>query len=255
MKKTRYSKRTGNWCPTLLGLGLTVLSATAAPAATPDQATRPSAVPCAVQVQQQPLSEVLTSIERQTGYRFLFAGQGQLLSRRISVQAPHSNLEAVLNQVSAQAGVQFEVQDKRIVLKANRTAAPKPVSGRVLDAQGQGLPGVSIRIKDTNTGTVTDAEGRYQLSAEPGSVLIFSFIGYTTQETKVEAKATYDVVLREDATSLDEVVVTALGIQREEKALGYAVTKLDNEALTEAKSNNWTDALSGKVAGLNLVRS
>ncbi|UOR04971.1 SusC/RagA family TonB-linked outer membrane protein [Hymenobacter aerilatus] len=256
MKKTRYPKRTGNWRPTLLGLGLTVLSATATPAAaTTDQATRPSAVPCAVQVQQQPLSEVLTSIERQTGYHFLFAGQGQLLSRKISVQAPHSNLEAVLNQVSTQAGVQFEVQDKRIVLKAGRVAAPKPVSGRVLDAQGQGLPGVSIRIKDTSTGTVTDAEGRYQLSAESGQVLLFSFIGYTTQEVKVEEKSTYDVVLREDATSLNEVVVTALGIQREEKALGYAVSKLDNEALTEAKSNNWTDALSGKVAGLNLVRS
>ncbi|WP_324671208.1 SusC/RagA family TonB-linked outer membrane protein [Hymenobacter sp. GOD-10R] len=218
-----------------------------------------AAVPCALTVQQQPLAEALATIEQQTGYRFLYVDQANVLNRKISVEAPHSNLEAVLQLIAKQANVQFTPQQKRIVVKAlatgASTAAPIPVKGRVADAKGEVLPGVTVRIKDSTVGTTTGPDGTYQLSAEPGNTLIFSFIGFEVQQVTVGSKSSYDVVLREDATSLDEVVVTALGIKREEKALGYSVTQLQNEALTEAKSNNWTDALSGKVAGLNLVKS
>ncbi|OUJ72135.1 SusC/RagA family TonB-linked outer membrane protein [Hymenobacter crusticola] len=214
------------------------------------------AVPCALTVKQQPLAEVFASIEQQTGYHFLYVDQADVLGRKISVEAPHSNLESVLQLIAKQAHVQFTPQQKRIVVKAVATSvAPVPIKGRVADAKGTALPGVTVRVKDSTVGTTTDANGAYQLSAEPGSTLVFSFIGFEVEQVKVGDQSTYNVVLREDATSLDEVVVTALGIKREEKALGYSVTQLQNEALTEAKSNNWTDALSGKVAGLNLVKS
>jgi TonB-linked SusC/RagA family outer membrane protein len=259
MTKTRYSRTGRRYRRALLGLSLTALSpvpgyaAATVVAAVQDE----PATPCAIMARQQPLAEVFASIEQQTGYRFLYVDQANVLSRKISVEAPHSTLNEVLQLISAQANVQFTMQNKRILVKANAAETRKatPVKGRVVDAKGGGLPGVSVRIKDSTTGTITDADGSYELAAQPGNVLIFSFIGFVQQELTVGGDNRYDVTLREDVTSLDEVVVTALGIKREEKALGYSVTQVSNEQLTEAKSNNWTDALSGKVAGLNLVRS
>lgn len=246
------------WRRAVVGLGLTAFGPAplAASAAGVALVQAPVATPCALTVRQQPLSSVLASIERQTGYRFLYADQADLLSRKISVDAPQSTLSDVLQLVAAQADVQFTVQDKRILMKVARPAAdPKPVKGRVTDNKGGAMPGVSIRVKGTTTGTTTNPDGSYELAAEPGSVLVFSFVGFEGQQLTVGEKSTYDVALREDPTSLDEVVVTALGIKRDERALGYSVTQVSNEQLTQAKSNNWTDALSGKVAGLNLVKS
>ena len=264
MKKIIDPRPGRGWRSALLGLGLLALSPAPAAYATTGQAQRqePAATPCALVVRQQPLAEVLASIEQQTGYHFLVVDQADRLSRRISVEAPHSNLKTVLALVAAQAGVQFTVQDKRIVVKAVErgtasasAAAPVLVKGHVVDAQGEALPGVSIRVKDSNAGTTTGNDGSYQLTVPTGSVLTFSFLGYAPEQLTVGDKSTYDVTLREDATSLNEVVVTSLGIARDEKALGYANTKITSEQLTEAKSNNWTDALAGKVAGLNLIKS
>jgi TonB-linked SusC/RagA family outer membrane protein len=246
------------WRRAVVGLGLTAFGPAplAASAAGVALVQGPVATPCALIVRQQPLSTVLASIERQTGYRFLYADQADLLSRKISVDAPQSTLSDVLQLVAAQADVQFTVQDKRILMKVGRpTADPKPVKGRVTDNKGGTMPGVSVRVKGTTMGTTTNPDGSYELAAEPGSVLVFSFVGFEGQQLTVGEKSTYDVALREDPTSLDEVVVTALGIKRDERALGYSVTQVSNEQLTDAKSNNWTDALSGKVAGLNLVKS
>lgn len=258
MRKPRYPHLGRGWRSALVGLGLAALSpAPAALANALHLSQEPAVVPCALTVRQQPLAEVLASIEQQTGYRFLYVDQANRLGRRISVEAPHSNLQAVLQLVAAQAGVQFTVQEKRILVKAtaSKTTADVPVRGRVVDAKGAALPGVSIRVKDSTLGTTTTNDGSYQLSVPNGSTLIFSFIGYVAEQLTVGDKTAYDVVLREDATSLDEVVVTSLGIAREERELGFANAKISNEQLTEAKSNNWTDALSGKVAGLNLIRS
>jgi len=239
MKKAIPPRQKRAWRSALAGLGLLTLSPAPAALAARGQLARqePAATPCALTVRQQPLTEVLASIEQQTGYHFLVVDEAARLSRRITVEAPHSNLKTVLALVAAQASVQFTVQDKRIVVKAvergaAQNAAPVPVRGRVVDARGEGLPGVSIRVKDSSAGTTTGNDGSYQLSVEPGSVLVFSFIGYAPEQLTVSQNSAYDVVLREDATSLDEVVVTQLGIAREERALGYANTKVTNEQLT-----------------------
>ena len=263
MKNPIPSRQKRAWRSVLAGLGLLTLSPAPAAWAAPGQLAwqEPAATPCALTVRQQPLAEVLASIEQQTGYRFLYVDQAARMSRRITVEAPHSNLKTVLALVATQAGVQFTVQEKRIVVKAvaqgpaASATDPVLVQGRVLDARGEALPGVSIRVKDATAGTITGNDGSYQLSVPTGSILTFSFVGYLPQQLTVGEKATYDLVLHEDANSIDEVVVTALGIPRDEKALGYANTTVSNEQLTEAKSNNWTDALAGKVAGLNLVKS
>ena len=130
------------------------------------------------------------------------------------------------------------------------------VSGTVTDNQNQPLPGVNVLVKGTMTGTLTDVNGVFKLTpTKPLSekdVLVFSFIGFTNTEVIVGNQQTVSVQLKAGDQTLNEVVVTALGIRREEKSLGYAAATVNENAVKDARSNNWVNSLSGKVAGLNI---
>ncbi|MER2996540.1 SusC/RagA family TonB-linked outer membrane protein [Pontibacter populi] len=130
------------------------------------------------------------------------------------------------------------------------------VKGKVIAGDdGSTLPGVTILANQQAVG-ITNAEGNFKVDVEVGTVLSFRFVGYQPQNiTVTKAEENLAVTLPLDSKQLSEVVVTALGIKREEKALGYAISQVKGEELTNAVSNNWTDALSGKVAGLNMVKS
>jgi TonB-linked SusC/RagA family outer membrane protein len=134
-------------------------------------------------------------------------------------------------------------------------ATGQTVTGKVTSADGSALPGVSVVLKGTAIGTSTDAEGDFTLSNSqvPGGTLVFSFIGYTTQEVPVENQSVINVTLQEDVTTLSEVVVTALNIEKERKALSYSVGVVDGGELTQARSNNLVNGLVGRVAGLNVT--
>ncbi|MEJ8800721.1 SusC/RagA family TonB-linked outer membrane protein [Pontibacter sp. H249] len=133
-------------------------------------------------------------------------------------------------------------------------AQTRAVKGTVKDEKGLGLPGASIAVKGTANGTVTDMNGNYSLNVkDETAVLVFSFIGYLSQETSIGNRDVINIQLQPNTKQLNEVVVTALGIERDEKALGYAVTKVSGEQLMEARPNNFASALSGKVAGLSLI--
>jgi len=132
--------------------------------------------------------------------------------------------------------------------------AQKTVSGVISDANGP-LPGVSILIKGSNRGTTTEAQGRFSIAAAPSDVLVFSMIGYAAQEIPVGDQTSIELKLSEDTGQLSEVVVTALGIKRERKSLGYALQEVQGETLNDAKETNVTNALSGRVAGLQVARS
>lgn len=129
------------------------------------------------------------------------------------------------------------------------------VSGVVSDEKGTPMVGVTVLVKNTNIGRITGIKGEYRLEIPANSVLVFSYMGYTTEERLVSTQTQINVTLTEQAQAINDVVVTALGIKREQKALGYATTKLGGDKISEALSTNWTSALSGKIAGLNLVRS
>lgn len=131
------------------------------------------------------------------------------------------------------------------------------VRGKVTDEKGEPLIGVNIRQKGSNRGTASDKNGSFFISLPaPGSVLVFTFLGYVTREFTINETKQLIVKLEQDSRMLNEVqVVTALGIKRDEKALGYAAQVVSGEELTEALPSNWTDGLSGRVAGVNLVRS
>ncbi|MDR0536744.1 MAG: SusC/RagA family TonB-linked outer membrane protein, partial [Tannerellaceae bacterium] len=132
----------------------------------------------------------------------------------------------------------------------------KLVQGTVSDANGEPLIGVNVLEKGTANGSITDIDGKYSLRVESrNATLVFSFIGYVKQEVSVGNNSVINISLAEDTRVISEVVVTALGIRREEKALGYSVQKVDGEKLSIAKGSSVATSLTGKIAGLNVKNS
>jgi iron complex outermembrane recepter protein len=127
------------------------------------------------------------------------------------------------------------------------------ITGVVKDAKGTALPGVSVSEKGTSNGGVTDGSGSYRITASSTGTLVFSFVGYTRQEVPVGGNASVNVTLADDTKGLSEVVVTAMGIKRETRALGYAVSTVNSKELTQTGSPNFASALYGKAAGVKIV--
>lgn len=134
--------------------------------------------------------------------------------------------------------------------------AQSRISGTVEDEAGQFLPGVTVVVAGTTIGTVTDIDGKFDLSIPQGSErLSFSYIGYITQQVDIGSQSVIRVIMIEDTKALDEFVVTALGVQRERKELGYTVQALKPEDLITTQDNNLVNALSGKIAGVQVTNS
>src|SRR6478736_6552474 len=132
--------------------------------------------------------------------------------------------------------------------------AQMQVSGTVRDENSSPLPGVNIIVKGSSSGAITDSEGRFQISVPAGtSVLAFSFIGYVPQEVPVGDRTIIDIALVLDIKSLEEVVVTALGIERSSKSLGYATSQVNSEQFATNRSTNVMNSLQGKIAGVNIT--
>lgn len=143
-----------------------------------------------------------------------------------------------------------------VVAFAQGTIVKGTVFGQAEGEAKQPLIGATVTIKDSTVGTTTDINGHYSISVQSDdAVLVFEFIGYQTVEVPVGARTVVDAVLKDQSQRISEVVVTALGITRQEKSLGYAVSKLSNEEFTAAESANWLSGLNGKVAGLNMDAS
>lgn len=135
-------------------------------------------------------------------------------------------------------------------------AQDRVLKGKVLDKDGAPLPGTSIVIKGADRGTSASSTGEFSLSAPPSATtLVVSFIGYKPQELAIGAQTSFSITMVEDASILNEVVVTALGIAREKKALGYSVQEVSGKQMTQARTTNFVNALAGKVAGVQITGS
>jgi TonB-linked SusC/RagA family outer membrane protein len=131
--------------------------------------------------------------------------------------------------------------------------APLTISGKVTDASGEALPGVNISVKNTTTGTITDVNGEYSLqTTQTSPVLVYSYLGYLTQEIEAAGRSAINVTLKEDVINLSEVVVTALGVNRELRTLGYSTQEVKGVDLIKAREPNPVNSLVGKVAGLTV---
>jgi TonB-linked SusC/RagA family outer membrane protein len=143
-----------------------------------------------------------------------------------------------------------------LVVAVNQLAAQqKTISGTITDATDNNKPlaNVSVVVKGSTRGTTTNAEGRFSIEAAENETLVFSVVGYLLQEVKVAGQQNISLQLRSSDAQLESVVVTALGIRREQKALGYASQVISSDDVNDARSNNFVSALSGKVAGLRLI--
>ncbi|MFC5044212.1 SusC/RagA family TonB-linked outer membrane protein [Aquimarina hainanensis] len=134
-------------------------------------------------------------------------------------------------------------------------AQEKTVTGIVTDQSGVPLPGVNILIQGTNTGTQSDFDGNYSIKANKGAVLSFRYIGFSTETKLIGDESVINIKLKEDAAELEEVIVTAQGLKRGKKAVGYALQQVNNEDIVESGATSAVDALVGKAAGIQITRS
>ena len=143
-----------------------------------------------------------------------------------------------------------------VLLSSMAFAQDRTIEGKVTDESGGGMPGVSVVVDASNVGTVTDADGNFQLSIPTNAqYLNFSFIGYVSKQIPVTAASVYNVTLSEDVTQLQEVVVTAFGVEQQRRSLGYSVQTVDGEELTKTQQPNVVNALQGQVAGVQITNS
>ena len=210
--------------------------------------------------QELSLGSFINQVENQSTIRFSYESQLEL-TQQLVFNKRKSDLLSILESASSQAGLRFKQIENNIAItyqdpKQTKTAVFVPVSvkGSVIDAEtGETLPGVNIILKGTSKGTTTDIDGNFSITVDEGQILVFSYVGYDPQEVLINNQTELTIRMQLDSDTLGEVVVTALGIKREEKALGYATQKVESEQLLDARSNNWSDALRGKVAGLNVL--
>ncbi|MDP4213546.1 MAG: TonB-dependent receptor plug domain-containing protein, partial [Bacteroidota bacterium] len=188
--------------------------------------------------------------------------------RKISVVARDERLGDVLHRVLNPFNISFEVIGRQIVIvKSGNTGRPalsselntendltRPISGTITAVDGTPLQGVSVTIEGTKKGVVTDEHGHFEIQASDGDVLLFSSVGFTVVKVKVgTSRTTVDVQLVKSDNAMTEVVVTALGISREKKALGYSQEQIKGKELTESNAPNVLNAISGKMAGVNIT--
>lgn len=180
--------------------------------------------------------------------------QTNRLTNRLNISRRKALLSlAFICILSMPYSAQSSVADERLFETINLSQLT--VRGQVLDGEsGQPISGVNITSQGRSLGT-TNTSGEFSIAVAQGSDVVFSSLGYATHTQRITESETITVRLTSTMAEVEEVIVTALGIERSKKALGYAATELKGEQLTEALPNNWTEALSGKVAGVNLVRS
>nr|WP_255749392.1 TonB-dependent receptor [Pontibacter liquoris] len=215
---------------------------------------------------QVPLLEFIKRVEAQTPFRFTY-DEKELDSKNVlSVKASKEPLENVLERVAAQTGLEFKLINNNIHIRfPAKQAKPLPatgnavqtqvtVTGRVTDASGTGLPGVTVLLKGTTTASPTDNEGNYTIKVPNGNgTLVFSFIGYETQEIAINNRTSIQVTLADDAKALDEVVVVGYGTQEKSDLTG-AVASVKGEEVKKIATNTPADALQGRVAGVTIRR-
>lgn len=218
-------------------------------------------------VENKKIADILKDIESSSNFRFFFIREQVNVEQLVSINENDATVEEVLDAIfSKNRNVSYKVlEDDQILLSAeNRQIQSEStsivqqqqisVSGRITDSNGQALPGVTVIVKGNPTqGTVTNIDGNYTLpNVQPGSTLQFSFVGMKSQEIAVNGRTAVSLSLEQDAIGIDEVIVTALGIKRDAKSIGYAATQVNADEISNPAMVNLGNNLQGKIAGVNV---
>mgnify|MGYP000780003930 FL=1 len=218
-------------------------------------------VPVTLRVSDAPLEQVLSAIEKQTTYLFVY-DKNVDVACRVSIDVKDTPLNNVLNTLFQSSDIAYAVENTSIVLSQKAPAAqpgqPVTVTGKVVDASGMPVIGAAVIVKGTTIGTSTGVDGDFSLQVPPPSadaVLEINYLGYEPIAQTVGSRTNITFTLRESAVDVDAVVVTALGIKRSEKALSYNVQQVNSEDIVANKDVNFINSLSGKVAGVTINSS
>lgn len=205
------------------------------------------------------LKEVLSKIEDKSGCNFMYSEKFVDVTRTVSINVENKKIEDVLNSLFSGSDVQFERKDRLIILTNNATVRTsvsqqqKSVSGKVTDSTGGGLPGVSVVIKGTTSGTITDIDGNYNLgNVSANATLVFSFVGMKSQEIAVGGKSSIDVSLEDETIGLEEVVAVGYGVQKKSVVTG-AISGTTSAELKNKPVYKVEQALQGRTSGLTVM--
>ncbi len=202
---------------------------------------------------------VLQQIEDQTQFYFIYDATVVDVEKKVSISSDNKTIAEILNQLFEGTGVVYKINNRQIALTAESSVLtsqqPKlQVIGKVTDSSGMPLPGTSVTIKGTTAGTITDTEGRYNLSGVPGNaVLVFSFVGMRTQEIAVEGKINIDVTMSEEAIGIDEIVAVGYGTQKKKYVVG-SVSQISSKELMAAPMPNVSNLMTGKLPGVTSIQ-
>lgn len=212
------------------------------------------------------LERTFKEIQKQTEYNFLYNTQMLRLASPVNISVSNSSIEEVLALCFKDQPLTYMINDNTVIVR-RKAATPEadqltrfimkaiPVSGRVTSATGEPLISVSVRLKGTTTGTSTDANGNYTINVpDEGGILVFTYIGFITQEIPTSGRSVVNVTLAEDAMALGEVVITALGIEKSSKSLTYATQNISSEEITRVKDPNFMNSLAGKASGVVITK-
>lgn len=217
------------------------------------------------------LVDAFQKIEAKSPFHFMYRVEDVKKVKNLNVKSSKQSVEEFLKTILAGTSLNYHQVNNQILIMPAKSKNNRPVAnfnnsvlesvghfafvrvtGKVTNNKDEPLTAVSVTVKGTDLGTSTDDNGNYAIEAPSNGILIFSYIGFATQEVAIAGKSTVDVKLIEDNKSLEEVVVTSFGIQRDKKTLGYGVSKVSGEDLTNAPTPDVTNALAGKVAGVQV---
>ncbi len=190
-------------------------------------------------IRNSKIEDVLLQIEKQSNFVFLYNRDMVNVDKLTDINVDKASIENVLDKLFIGSNVTYRIIDRQIVLSPEFAAQQKSISGKIVDAGGLPLPGVSVVLKGTTTGVITDTDGNYSVSnISTGSVLVFSFVGMKTLEIRVEGKTTIDVRMQEETIGIEEIVAVGYGIQKKVNLTGSIATadlkKIENRPVTNA---------------------
>lgn len=228
-------------------------------------ATAQSEIVISLDFANAPLSEVLNKISRQTSLSMVYNAKDVDPNRKVTIHANREKLSKVMTDLLKNTNTTYSVRDNHLVVYSTKETPTvhstmqqkqRTIKGTVSDEYGEPLIGVSVLVQGTTTGTITDIDGNYTLEIlNDEAVLEFSYIGYQKISLRVAGASSFNIIMKEDAQQLNEVVVTAMGIERKEKSLTYATQQVKGDELMKVQDANFVNALSGKASGVTITPS
>lgn len=204
------------------------------------------------------IADILMQIEKQSSYRFLYSNDLKDLKKTVSIDIKDADLKAALDELFKGTTLSYQLRENNLVVINNAALnagdVKAVVAGRVTADSGAALSGVSVQIKGTGKGVTTNASGNFTINASATDVLVFSYIGYTTQEVPVSGRTEINVVLTASNSELTQVVVIGYGTQRKRDLTG-SIAIVSGDAVSKLPSTNPIASLQGKVAGLTIVNT